>query len=68
MMREVTKELKPCPFCGGEAVIKELFGTFYIDAEHNKNCIIEPNTWLVANSFSMKKQILAWNRRADNAE
>ena len=56
-------ELKPCPFCGGEAVIRVLMGHEYIRPIHKKNCVIEPSTWLNS-SLPIKKQIAAWNRRA----
>lgn len=56
------KELKPCPFCGGEAVIKCCLGNFYISPKHKKNCVIEPCTWLQSEK-PIEKQIEAWNRR-----
>lgn len=59
-------ELKPCPFCGGKAVIIGLPGNEYIEPIHKKNCVIRPSTWL-SSSLPIKKQIKAWNRRADNA-
>ncbi len=58
-------ELKPCPFCGGEAVIRFLFGKPYISPLHKNGCVIRPDTWLKS-SLPIKKQIKAWNRRADN--
>ena len=59
-------ELKPCPFCGGKAFITETMGKFYVDAFHKRNCIVKPNTWLESTNNKIKKQIGAWNRRADN--
>ena len=59
------KELKPCPFCGGEAVIRVLFGNMYICPIHKPSCILEPDTWLKSR-LPIKKQIKAWNRRAEN--
>lgn len=56
-------ELKPCPFCGGEAVIRVLMGKEYISPIHRKGCLIRPDTWLQS-SEPIKKQINAWNRRA----
>ena len=58
-------ELKPCPFCGGEAIIRILFGKMYISPLHKQNCIVKPDTWLQS-ELPIKKQIKAWNRRADN--
>ena len=58
-------ELKPCPYCGGEAFIREQFGNFYITANHKKNCLVSPNTWLMSNK-NIKKQIKSWNMRCDN--
>ena len=59
------KELKPCPFCGGEAVIRIFMGKEYISPIHKRGCVIAPDTWLQAN-LPIKKQINAWNRRASN--
>ena len=56
-------ELKPCPFCEGEAVIRVLMGKEYICPIHKSNCIIKPDTWLQSD-LSIKKQIKAWNTRA----
>ncbi len=60
-------ELKPCPFCGGRAVIAEQMGRFYINPIHKKGCTIEPCTWLQS-SLHIKKQIEAWNRRAEDGK
>lgn len=59
-------ELKPCPFCGGEAVIRVLMGKEYICPIHRKGCLIQIDTWLQS-SEPIKKQIKAWNRRAEDA-
>lgn len=55
-------ELKPCPFCGGEAVIRVLMGKEYICPIHKSTCVIKPDTWLEAD-LPIKKQIRAWNTR-----
>lgn len=60
-------ELKPCPFCGGEAVLRSALGKLFISPLHKKGCVIEPNTWLQS-EMKIEKQIEAWNRRADNDE
>lgn len=59
-------KLKPCPFCGGEAVIRESFGQLYISPIHKEDCFVKPDTWLISTNVSLKKQIKAWNRRADD--
>ena len=56
-------KLKPCPFCGGEAYISMVLKP-HIDCFHTKKCKMRPDTWLLS-SESLKKQIKAWNRRAD---
>lgn len=58
-------ELKPCPFCGGEAVVRVLGGSEYICPIHKRECVIKPDTWLQS-SLPIKKQIKAWNRRVEN--
>lgn len=47
-------ELKPCPFCGGEAVIRVQMGKEYICPIHKRGCVIKPNTWLQS-SLPIKK-------------
>lgn len=61
----MTDKLKPCPFCGGEAVIREHMGELYICPIHERNCIMRPDTWLLS-SKPLKNQIKAWNRRVEN--
>lgn len=60
-------ELKPCPFCGGEAnLVKRKFktgfypsgGTYYV---HCKQCLITTQPRRKAEDV-----IEAWNRRTDN--
>lgn len=53
--------LKPCPFCGGEAYISMHLKP-HIECFHKRNCKIRPNTWLMS-SYSLRKQIKAWNQR-----
>ena len=62
-------ELKKCPFCGGEAELREerIAGhtRFYVSCE-NDNCCVAVET---VNSVSATRAGAeeAWNRRADNA-
>ena len=58
-------ELKPCPFCGGESVIRVLMGKEYIRPIHKNNCVLNIDTWLQS-SLPIKKQIKAWNTRFEN--
>ena len=51
-------ELKPCPFCGGEAKLGWYRDFYYIRC---KNCGIRT---LV--EFTMRRAIEAWNRRAED--
>ena len=60
---KITDKLKPCPFCGGEAVIRESFGRLYIRPIHKADCFVTPDTWLISTNVSLKKQIKVWNRR-----
>ena len=55
-------ELKPCPFCGGEAEEKEHRNCwehyFYVKC---KNCCV-----MTPFKFGEEKAIEAWNRRVEN--
>lgn len=54
--------LEPCPFCGGNAYIAQQMNRLYIDCNHDKNCILTPNTWLIS-SRDLKEQVESWNNR-----
>ena len=67
-----TDELKPCPFCGGEATLKDARNClvvsrfsyifpFSVGCE-NKHCEVKPYT-LYCDTEA--EAIAAWNRRAD---
>ena len=60
-------ELKPCPFCGGDAVIRkdeERIKPFYVRCG-NINCKMVVGT----NYFATKEEAIeAWNRRASNTD
>lgn len=62
----MNRELKPCPFCGGEAYIRlQPYKQIHIDCRHSKKCVMQPDTWLISD-MPIKKQINAWNRRVDD--
>jgi Lar family restriction alleviation protein len=53
--------LKPCPFCGGEALaINSMRGESYDVGCFNGDCPIEPHVWAEIES----EAIAAWNTRA----
>lgn len=52
----MSEELKPCPFCGGDAQIDEICGEEY--SAECKNC--EIGTYF---NTDKQKVIDAWNRR-----
>lgn len=58
-------ELKPCPFCGGKAIVRDATYGANISATvvycGNKECVIKPST---AYRRVRKKAIEEWNRRA----
>ena len=54
--------LRPCPFCGGRAILLNLLETQYVGAIHEKSCTMRPDTWLLS-AKPIKKQIKAWNQR-----
>ena len=58
-------ELKPCPFCGGEAGIQRIddFGLFYIVCG-NCGAQVCSDTPDYFEEFSMKDLYDKWNRRA----
>ena len=60
-------ELKPCPFCGGAAILVESQyrhgqESFYVKCL-NKNCAVIPITY---EHGEMESAIEAWNRRAED--
>ena len=62
------KELKPCPFCGGEAEYVCINGTAYVRCKRFIKCGATGPTQPIGDDFIAKEiAINAWNRRADNA-
>lgn len=62
-------ELKPCPFCGGEAKLHQTtYGNniaAYVVWCGNRNCDVSPTTRY---RRFRKEAIEAWNRRAEDEE
>lgn len=60
------KELKPCPFCGGEAKIHTSEEFFLIDKKKFSSVFCK-NCQATSRYFNTSKEAIeAWNRRADN--
>lgn len=61
----MTPELKPCPFCGGDATTLvgkyDHGGTFYEAGCDSVGCWCLPS----AKTLSMEHAVAEWNRRAD---
>lgn len=53
-------ELKPCPFCGGEAEIISGFGKYTVQCK--KGGCMANISWASNKDYAIK----AWNRRAEN--
>lgn len=67
----MAEELKPCPFCGGEAIINEIpphthyIATFMPDCKGE--CFVECSKCsCMIGEDTRDKAINAWNRRANN--
>ena len=65
------KELKPCPFCGGEAVL-ETFNTrkgYEATIQCNGRCILYMSTITYdTEKEAVENVVKAWNRRADDEQ
>lgn len=59
---EERDKLKPCPFCGREAVIKHGSCGYYAEC-NNGMCKVMPTTWYYETE---EEAITAWNRRKNN--
>lgn len=58
-------ELKPCPFCGGEAWIdRDSSGWNKVKANHSDNCPLFGNNMLTWSSGSDVPMVGKWNTRA----
>jgi Restriction alleviation protein Lar len=56
-------ELKPCPFCGSRAELRETFGKLFAGCSNDK-CAIRPDTWLRTQTTDLRVVAKAWNARA----
>lgn len=56
------KKLKPCPFCGGRAILRHDSSGCYVECG-NGMCSVMPTTWYFDEE---EKVIEAWNRRAND--
>lgn len=65
-------ELKPCPFCGGEAYARFVKdkGTFGYTSVECKKCGAVPYVHMAYNNLSKEEAVMgvveAWNRRAND--
>lgn len=64
MKIKTTDNLKPCPFCGGQAVVQEMCYSM-LQSEHFVKCV---NCGAESSRYydSTHSAIKAWNRRVDN--
>lgn len=61
---EIKQKLKPCPFCGGKAVLEEqdMHVLPFLVKCGNDKCLVYAATY---NKFTKKEAIEAWNRRVE---
>lgn len=62
-------ELKPCPFCGGEAYMARTYRSYIALAKHDDNCplFVRPIPY-DTHWATREAACAAWNRRVDGAE
>ena len=60
----MSDELKPCPFCGGEAKMNRVGNGVYEIVCSNNGCRVQPETPRVGDETEAVK---AWNTRAERA-
>ena len=63
----MTYKLKPCPFCGGKAVVVSNYNPermlYAIQCHNHDGCDVLPITY---ESEDIRTAIEAWNRRVEN--
>lgn len=64
MKTKITYNLKPCPFCGGQAVVQEMHYSM-LQSENFVKCI---NCGAESSRYydDIHSAIKAWNRRSNN--
>lgn len=62
-MKAIEKELKSCPFCGGEAKIEHIDDSYLCYAVCTKCHATAPGFFNYPGSNSEEKSVRAWNRR-----
>lgn len=61
----MSEQLKPCPFCGGEARLdRDSSGWNKIKAKHSDNCPLHGNNLLTWSSGDDVPMVVKWNTRA----
>ena len=63
-MKAIEKELKSCPFCGGEAKIERIDDSYLCYVICTKCHATAPGFFNYPGSNSEEKSVHAWNRRA----
>ena len=56
-------ELKPCPFCGGEASIRKIDNVWYVVGCDDCSCDVGRH-WF----YTREEVVEAWNRREEDGE
>lgn len=60
-------ELKPCPFCGGDAQLEHIHDGFGYSYVRCKKCGVESVKFIKSFEVSSDKEAVEfWNRRAEN--
>lgn len=57
----MSEKLKPCPFCGGEATLREDRGDYWVTC-YNVACAVNPETGMWGDALTPTNE---WNDRPD---